>query len=76
MLYKKTFFLIAMIAWIIMDGCKAPSAIKKNINVADTTSSVLGTFKVGIFPIAMAYDGANIWVANYGSNNVIETAGK
>ena len=31
---------------------------------------VLGTYPVGIGPIGIAFDGANIWVANYSSNNV------
>ena len=30
----------------------------------------LGTFAVGTAPRAVAFDGANIWVANSGSNNV------
>jgi DNA-binding beta-propeller fold protein YncE len=29
---------------------------------------VLGTFAVGTNPIAVAFDGANIWVANFGGN--------
>ena len=28
------------------------------------------SYPVGNFPIAIAFDGTNIWVANYGSNNV------
>jgi hypothetical protein len=28
------------------------------------------TFNVGLFPYAVAFDGANIWVANAGTNNV------
>jgi len=30
----------------------------------------LGTFTVGTNPVGVAFDGANIWVANAGSNNV------
>ena len=30
----------------------------------------LGTFKVGIDPTGLAFDGANIWVANIGDNTV------
>ena len=26
---------------------------------------MLGTFPVGLFPIAVAFDGQNIWVVNY-----------
>jgi len=32
--------------------------------------ALLGTFAAGSGPGRMAFDGANIWVANYGSNNV------
>jgi len=32
--------------------------------------TVLGTFSVGSQPIGVAFDGANIWVANQLSNNV------
>jgi DNA-binding beta-propeller fold protein YncE len=30
----------------------------------------LGTFNVGTYPTGVAFDGANIWVTNGGSNNV------
>ena len=30
----------------------------------------LGTFAVGSFPLGVAFDGANIWVANNGSDTV------
>ena len=30
----------------------------------------MGTFAVGSFPIAVAFDGASIWVTNNVSNNV------
>lgn len=30
----------------------------------------IGTFKVGAQPHFVAFDGANIWVTNQGSNNV------
>jgi DNA-binding beta-propeller fold protein YncE len=30
----------------------------------------LGTFPVGAVPTGVAFDGANIWVANYGSDTV------
>jgi DNA-binding beta-propeller fold protein YncE len=30
----------------------------------------LGTFAVGGKTLGVAFDGANIWVANYGSNNL------
>jgi DNA-binding beta-propeller fold protein YncE len=32
--------------------------------------NVLGTFPVGSSPHGLVFDGANIWVANAGSNNV------
>ena len=32
--------------------------------------TVLGTFAVGTEPEGLVYDGANIWVANAGSNTV------
>jgi hypothetical protein len=31
---------------------------------------LLGNFPVGITPIGVAFDGANIWVANFNSKNV------
>jgi DNA-binding beta-propeller fold protein YncE len=34
------------------------------------TCGPLGTFAVGTQPVAIAFDGTNMWVANYGSNNV------
>jgi len=43
--------------------------------MAQTTandSAVQGTFKVGEFPVGMAFDGANIWVANAQSDNVMK----
>jgi DNA-binding beta-propeller fold protein YncE len=43
--------------------------------LAQTTannSAVQGTFKVGEFPVGMASDGTNIWVANAASNNVMK----
>jgi DNA-binding beta-propeller fold protein YncE len=33
---------------------------------------VLGTFGAGSRPQGLAYDGANIWVANLNSNNVVK----
>jgi DNA-binding beta-propeller fold protein YncE len=30
----------------------------------------LGTFAVGSIPFGVAFDGANVWVANYNSNTV------
>jgi len=32
--------------------------------------SLVGTYSVGSYPIGIAFDGANIWVANNGSDNV------
>jgi DNA-binding beta-propeller fold protein YncE len=32
--------------------------------------TVLGTFAVGAFPGGVAFDAANIWVTNEGSNTV------
>jgi DNA-binding beta-propeller fold protein YncE len=32
--------------------------------------TVLGTFAVGSFPVGVAFDGANIWVASSGRNTV------
>jgi len=31
---------------------------------------VQGTFNVGLSPVGLAFDGANIWVANYGSGTL------
>jgi len=35
-----------------------------------TNGAFLGTFTVGLNPIGMAFDGANIWVANMFSGTV------
>jgi DNA-binding beta-propeller fold protein YncE len=32
--------------------------------------TVLGTFSTGTNPVGVAFDGANIWVTNGGSNTV------
>jgi hypothetical protein len=40
------------------------------VQVSD--GAALGTFAVGSTPQSVAFDGANIWVANYGSNTVIK----
>ena len=37
--------------------------------------TALGTFTVGTNPIAVAYDGANVWVANINSKNVTKLRG-
>jgi DNA-binding beta-propeller fold protein YncE len=34
------------------------------------SGALQGTFNVGLAPYAIAFDGANIWVANTLSNNV------
>jgi DNA-binding beta-propeller fold protein YncE len=34
--------------------------------------AVLGTFNVGNFPFAIAFDGANVWVTNSNSGTVSE----
>ena len=34
--------------------------------------TVLGTFTVGVAPLGIAFDGANVWVANRNSNTVDE----
>ena len=39
------------------------------LNASD--GSNLGTFSTGTRPVALAYDGENIWVANRFSNNVM-----
>lgn len=31
---------------------------------------MVGTYRVGSQPFALAFDGANMWVANYGENTV------
>ena len=35
-------------------------------------TTVVGTYGVGTNPQAIAFDGANIWVANYFSNNIMK----
>lgn len=37
-----------------------------------STGAVVGTYRVGPEPSGMAFDGANIWVANYGSDTVMK----
>lgn len=36
---------------------------------------VLGTFAVGTAPEGVAFDGTNIWVANFSSKNVNQAPG-
>lgn len=36
----------------------------------DLAPLAYGTFTVGTTPIGVAFDGANMWVANVGSNNL------
>ena len=40
------------------------------MNASDGT--VLGTFAVGTGPNGVAFDGENVWVANYGNNTVTQ----
>ncbi len=35
-----------------------------------STGATIGTYPVGTSPIAVAFDGTSIWVANYGSSTV------
>ena len=42
----------------------------RKIAVSKQPTVQVGTFNVGKFPIGMAFDGTNIWVANGESNNV------
>jgi len=46
----------------------APGTFWKDIPVAITIPG--GDCAAGSGPYGIAFDGANIWVANYGSNNV------
>jgi len=41
-----------------------------SVNKLSVAGTILGTFAVGSVPIGVAFDGANIWVANSGSNTV------
>jgi DNA-binding beta-propeller fold protein YncE len=45
------------------------------VKVRTSDGAILGTFAVGTNPIAVAYDGANVWVANINSNNVTKLNG-
>jgi len=48
-------------------------SLKSSNNVTKLRASdgtTLGTLPVGNFPDAIVFDGANIWVANAGSNTV------
>ena len=47
---------------------RGPADVVRMVNPVD--GSVLGTFAVGDVPVGIAFDGANVWVANNGSNNV------
>ena len=33
-------------------------------------AALVGTYAVGVNPIGICFDGANIWVANFSSNSV------
>jgi DNA-binding beta-propeller fold protein YncE len=39
-------------------------------NLPASDGVVLGTFAVGTSPFGIAFDGANVWVTNSGSNTV------
>lgn len=40
------------------------------VRVHTIDSEIAGPYSVGANPVGIAYDGANMWVANYGSNSV------
>jgi DNA-binding beta-propeller fold protein YncE len=42
------------------------------VQVLASTGAVLGTYQVGLNPVALAFDGINIWVANKGSGTVLK----
>ncbi len=37
---------------------------------AEGRCAALGTFPVGTSPVGVAFDGANVWVANWGKGTV------
>jgi DNA-binding beta-propeller fold protein YncE len=52
-----------IITWVANNGSATVTKLASN-------GSVLGTFGVGNQPAGIAFDGTNIRVANFGSNNV------
>jgi len=40
------------------------------INIRVSDAAVIGTFAIGVNPEGVAFDGANVWVVNVGSNTV------
>jgi len=53
--------------WVACQGGKGTVA-----KLAGTSGALLGTYTAGTTPEGIVFDGAHIWVANYGSNNVSE----
>ncbi|MFC1971050.1 YncE family protein [Chloroflexota bacterium] len=51
-----------------MQARATSEVIKAPLQASD--GSPLGTYAVGSVPYGICFDGANIWVANYGSNDV------
>src|ERR1700682_5072196 len=45
-------------------------AVNNVTKLRASDGTLLGTFTVGAKPLGVAFDGANIWVANHGSANV------
>lgn len=46
------------------------------MKLSASDGTILGTFPTGNKPVALAYDGENIWVANKFSHKRNETPGK
>ena len=42
------------------------------VELRASDGSFAGSFSLGSYPVGAAFDGANIWVANSGSNTVTE----
>lgn len=56
--------------WLTNGGSlsnRGPNTVTK---LRATDGTILGTFAVGTLPVAAAFDGTSVWVANYVSNNV------
>jgi hypothetical protein len=67
-LHQVTARLIEIAAAVIPRSTNYSSNNLTKLRASDGTT--LGTFAVGTFPVAVAFDGANIWVVNSFSNTL------
>ena len=57
-----------MSIWVTNEGGQSVTVLLAS------TGGAVGTYSVGFSPDGIVFDGANIWVANYGSGDVSKIA--